>query len=325
MMKRFLLDVFVPDHSKGLMVDALVVKEAIGADRVRIISVPVKACKNTISTNDRDLRFEPEADIAVFIERLFPHGNFQSYSKRVFVPNPEWLTALDIKIARSMIDEIWHKSRFGLKLLNGIFPEKIHRYVGFTSLRSPSSVRSYERFAHFSGKSRTRHKQDIIDLWLNNPDLPALTLPAYGEAISIPRWVVCGNLRFFLGFLKDADLQREFTAHGIHLCTSQMEGFGHYINESRSVGALVVTMDAPPMNELIDETCGVLIAPAKAVPHNFGTRFIATPESIRDAVMRVLRMPVDVRKELGSRARARFVKEREEFSQNLKSIVFPGC
>lgn len=39
--------------------------------------------------------------------------------------------------------------------------------------------------------------------------------------------------------------------HPIHVCASEREGFGHYINEARAAGALVVSTDHPPMNELI--------------------------------------------------------------------------
>jgi hypothetical protein len=46
-----------------------------------------------------------------------------------------------------------------------------------------------------------------------------------------------------------------------HLCHSQCEGFGHYINEGLSCGAVVITSDASPMNEIISKDNGILLQP----------------------------------------------------------------
>ena len=46
----------------------------------------------------------------------------------------------------------------------------------------------------------------------------------------------------------------------VHVCPSSREGFGHYINEARSVSAVIITVDAPPMNEFVtNATSGILI------------------------------------------------------------------
>ena len=45
----------------------------------------------------------------------------------------------------------------------------------------------------------------------------------------------------------------------VHICPSAREGFGHYINEARSVGAVVLTIDAAPMSEfVVDGESGVV-------------------------------------------------------------------
>ncbi|GLE06529.1 hypothetical protein PINS_up015855 [Pythium insidiosum] len=44
------------------------------------------------------------------------------------------------------------------------------------------------------------------------------------------------------------------------LCPSVMEGYGHYINQARAAGGLILAPDTPPMNELVTEDSGVLIS-----------------------------------------------------------------
>lgn len=49
-------------------------------------------------------------------------------------------------------------------------------------------------------------------------------------------------------------------AAAVHLCPSPTEGWGHIVNNARAVGAVVITSDAAPMNELVDDDCGFLVA-----------------------------------------------------------------
>lgn len=51
---------------------------------------------------------------------------------------------------------------------------------------------------------------------------------------------------------------------GVQICVSEREGFGHYMNEARAAGALVVSTDHPPMNELVrDGVSGLLVKPSR--------------------------------------------------------------
>ena len=44
-----------------------------------------------------------------------------------------------------------------------------------------------------------------------------------------------------------------------HICPSLCEGFGHYISEGLSCGAVVITNNCAPMNELVNCNNGILI------------------------------------------------------------------
>ncbi|MBM3519282.1 MAG: glycosyltransferase family 4 protein, partial [Alphaproteobacteria bacterium] len=170
----------------------------------------------------------------------------------MLLPNLEWFTEGDARRAAGLVTEVWHKTRFSERQLAAALPGQTHRYLGFTSPGGLSPVANHERLAHFCGKSRARHTQDLIDLWLADPTLPRLSLQTHGRELSIPRWIACQNLDLYIGHLAESAYREAFSAHGIHLCPSQTEGFGHYINEARAIGALILTLDAPPMNELID-------------------------------------------------------------------------
>ena len=60
--------------------------------------------------------------------------------------------------------------------------------------------------------------------------------------------------------LDDAALRTLQNSHRFHLCLSEAEGWGHYIAEALSVGAITLTCDAAPMNELVTAERGLLVA-----------------------------------------------------------------
>ena len=318
-----LFDIFLPTHSKGLSVDARILQQAIGPDKCKIIPITPRAQLESASTNEFHIELDTKAKTAIFIERLFEHPRLLDYESRVYLANPEWLTNRDKHLARLIITNFWHKSHFGMDLLMKIFPNKQHTYIGFTSLHNSSKAINYNLFCHFSGKSKTRHTQDIINIWLKNPKLPSIKLQAYNCDISLPFWIQNNNLSLFLGFLSEEDYISEYAKNGIHICTSQMEGFGHYINEARSIGALIITLDAPPMNELIDSNSGILVPVERTTKHrhHHGIRFVANPEAIENAILEAWSMPIATRKNLGDIAMNRFLKERTYFLSKVRSLV----
>jgi len=67
------------------------------------------------------------------------------------------------------------------------------------------------------------------------------------------------NLIIYTERLADEELLGLQQSSGVHLCPSREEGFGHYINEARALGALVMTTNWAPMNDLVQDHFGVLI------------------------------------------------------------------
>jgi hypothetical protein len=101
-----------------------------------------------------------------------------------------------------------------------------------------------------------------------------------------------------------------------------MEGFGHYINEARSIGALIVALNAPPMNELVDAKCAIMIPVEKSYRHNHGVRFVASKESITNGFITIQNMKNEQKRLLGLNARIRFFEEQNNFQKKLSSLLF---
>ena len=130
------------------------------------------------------------------------------------------------------------------------------------------------------------------------------------------------------GPLSSEDLKTEMNAQGVHLCPSEREGFGHYINEARATGALVVTTDFAPMNELIDSTMGVLLPPDRtwryswqALSEGGDVNAYVSPGTIAKGVREVLAMPLSRRRQLGGKARFAYEADAKAFEMRLAAIV----
>ena len=100
---------------------------------------------------------------------------------------------------------------------------------------------------------------------------------------------------------------------GIHICTSETEGFGHYINEARMMGAIAIVPNAPPMNELINDDNGALVKVSLVKKLPWKTLNKITEEDLAETIERLLLMTEEQRRDLGMTARKSYEKDRAEF------------
>ena len=114
------------------------------------------------------------------------------------------------------------------------------------------------------------------------------------------------NIDHRIGRIDDAELRRLQNACRFHIAPSEAEGFGHCLMEAMSVGAVVITVDGEPMNELVDATTGVLVTAARTGTLGLARSFHVAPAAVEQAVEQVLAMAPAERAALGQRARTRF-------------------
>jgi glycosyltransferase involved in cell wall biosynthesis len=102
---------------------------------------------------------------------------------------------------------------------------------------------------------------------------------------------------------------------------SQAEGYGHVIGEAMSCGAVVVTTDAPPMNELVTSDRGVLIRVARSEPMRRSTRNFIDVADLEAKLNHVFAMSAEERARLGAKARAWYEAQDLRFQSALRAFL----
>ncbi|GLD92463.1 hypothetical protein PINS_up000996 [Pythium insidiosum] len=156
-------------------------------------------------------------------------------------------------------------------------------------------------FIHVAGSSSQKGTARVLRCWLSRPDLPAIdvfvTQHNYNRLFSdeFDQELQRGghdNVRLHVGQLDAATFGRHIAAASVFLCPSYMEGYGHYINQARATGGLVVTTDAAPMNELVTPASGVLV---HAAPSHFAQQLLGGFSDQRKALRNVSGLVARVR------------------------------
>jgi glycosyltransferase involved in cell wall biosynthesis len=117
---------------------------------------------------------------------------------------------------------------------------------------------------------------------------------------------------------------------GIHVCPSETEGFGHYINEARGVGAIVVTTDCSPMNELIRPEYGILVPCSIELDidqneHQVIHRCRVHSADLQAAYYQVLALPNEEKQKMHSKARSAFDEDSKYFEVSFGFILRNWC
>ena len=255
-------------------------------------------------------------DINVMLERVQPEllGDARH---NVLIPNPEWFHR-DWHRWLPQLDRVLVKTRHAGALFEALGCHT--RYVGFSSRDHwlPQVPRRLQ-FLHMPGSSNNKGTQALLRLWAAHPQWPQLTVVWRSRTAAIAH--VPSNVEWLRERLDNDALRQLQNAHAFHLCPSETEGYGHYLVEALGVGAVTVTLDAPPMNELVTPERGVLCA---AQP--FGTQALATlyrfdGETMRATVKRCIAMDEHERSAIGTHARRWFEDSTRAFPARLRAAL----
>jgi len=240
--------------------------------------------------------------------------------------NPEWLLAQDIKrIESGLVDVLLAKSRDAEFRLKSRFVDNDVVFTGFSSRRLPLLPISpnYDLAIHVRGFARQKGSDAVLRAYsASDQQLPpcVCTMRTFDSAVPSFNAKIGKNCNLVFRDIAQPALDRMVRRRGLHLCPSEREGFGHYIFGPMSIGAIILTTDAPPMNELIDSNCGVLV-PAAIEDMGLYVNAKVTSSALKERVFAFRSLPYSQKLLMGEASKNRADTLRNEFEVNFGMLI----
>jgi hypothetical protein len=260
--------------------------------------------------------FSKSEVIGIFLENI-PKPWSNVFKRFILIPNQEWIRP-ETKSSMRKCEQIWCKTRYAEKLLSA---DKFNtKYIGFTSknIYRQDVEKNYNEFLHVPGRSTLKGTEKVFEAWLKHPEWPHLTVIT--KNLNHVKYQ-CNNIKIITDFLSEEVLSRLMNSIALHICTSETEGFGHYLNEACAARALVVTTDAPPMNELINSNAGFLIKYDSVISQGISERFFIDSQDFENTIVKIINMSVDEKIKYGSVSGSSYLERDLFFNKKINELA----
>lgn len=255
-------------------------------------------------------------DVNLMLERVRPEY-LPTARCNVLMPHPEWFDERD-RAWLPRLDRAFVLTHHAQPIFEAL--DLRTDYTGFTSEdRLDAAVPRERAFFHLAGRSSNKGTDTLLATWRKHPEWPRLTVL---QSPRVARSIVnAPNIAHHADYIPDAELKRLQNAHRFHLCPSETEGFGHYLVEAMGVGAVTVTLDAPPMNEMVTPERGALIPYSRTGRQSLATTYFYDGAALETLIERLLATPDPELERLGTAARAWFEDNDRAFRARIAEAV----
>ena len=269
--------------------------------------------------------WRPPYALNIHLEEPQP-GYFWLARRNVLIPNQEMITLRSIPHL-SHFAEVWAKTRISQKLFSQLGCSV--RFLGWSGVDRRQAGAGGSKLnvgLHVAGSSTAKGTDALLDVWGRNsswPTLKVLRRPHnyIGRAVPWRERDALPNIEMITGRVEEQALRRLQNESALYVCPSEAEGFGHIILEGLSVGGVVITTDAPPMNELVTPDAGLLVAVERFEPMGIGERYFVSHDDLERKIGHALAMSQAERDALGHAARARFEAIDQAFRSRIKACL----
>jgi len=301
------INIIYLDNGVGLSRDAIILANTLSDYDVKLID----ANKMTFNKVDVNLILETLNFNTFNIKKL------KNYAKvNYLIPNQEWFFRKWIPDLQ-YIDKVLCKTKDAVRIFSSLGYRC--EYISFTSEDRYIKSEKILEFFHGAGKSETKGTDLIINTWNCMLKKPKLSLCKYNKIYPGIDGITFYNRRIDDNIFKE--MQNKFV---FHLCPSSCEGFGHYINEAKSCGNLVLTLDAPPMNEFITNEFGVLVGCNSNSNHHLAKMYTTSTELLGNSVEYLINLNSNTIKSMMKKSRESFLLNDKFFKEKINKIFKDG-
>jgi hypothetical protein len=306
--------------SMGLWRDVCVLREAlesVGA-RVHIIN----NYSDSVDTVGKG------ADISIFVESLHRADLYLNHAHtNWFKPNLDWYFPDQYDRHLPMISLILCKTKHAYDIWSERVGSDRCLYTGFTSLDMyRRDTQKIDAFIHTIGKSQVKGTDKVAEAWRHmSYPLTVVTRAQTQAEAQVTRQLTQlfnGNRAIrHLHNLTDDQLAEELSLHRFFILPSLSEGWGQAMNEAFSAKCVVMTTDAPPMNEFGSIHPAMLIPVINRQKRMLTSFNYCSGDGVRRVVESAVRMRTDYLDEIGNKARAEWESGRAYFRHTFTDAV----
>jgi hypothetical protein len=263
---------------------------------------------------DRAQDIQP-ADINIFLETIIPVFGYAK--ENWYIPNPEWF---DPKVEDEYLPRFKYvlcKTKDSLKLFHPRSRSAV--LLGFDNqdYHMPGIKRQFS-FLHVAGQSVIKNTEAVIDAW-NDFNIPYHLDLIATKYLFFSR-VKSDKITVYRDRIHEGMYVTLLNKNRFHVCPSKYEGWGHSIHDARSVGAVIITTDAPPMNEFnIPQDC--LVPAVIEGRMRLANLNLVSAKDLAETVLRVAAFGQAMIWDIGDSNRENFLEDRDLFRYRFRQIV----
>ena len=295
------INIYTKLNGVGLQADANILVNALNSHDCQIIdwTKPIRRV----------------ADINIHLEHIRKEFIFHA-KYNILMPNPEWFEPSFEPLLKN-IDLVICKTYYCFDIFSKKHKKVV--YSGFTSIdKFNENIEKRTLFLHLGGLSSHKNSELIRDIWSENDNMPLLFMQKIGaKNFSLRK----KNYIEQFTRLPENELISRMNQSIFHICPSKAEGFGHYINEAISTGAIVITTDAPPMNELITSDYGFLVPADICGKHKLSFEYCVKKQALKETILKVAELPIPTIIAMSNKAREAFITRDNNFKTKINEII----
>jgi glycosyltransferase involved in cell wall biosynthesis len=265
----------------------------------------------------QDIFFRDKTTVGIHLESIF-YENLYRAEHHILIPNQEWFEVSHIALL-PYIKEVWVKTTFA----EGVFAQykRPVRYIGFCSVLEDYDTTAVKRRDYFfsrTGMSEYRGAENLINVWARHPEWPPLKLVIHPSRRPP---IKPDNVEFLDIFPRVEDFVQFAASSLFHIYATETEGFGHSILEAMGYGSVVMVTDAPPMNEIANESCALMLTATYSGQKSIAPRFAVVPSALELAVEKAMQMDEESITIMCKSAQQRMQDFKQEFYISFNSAI----